>query len=100
MNIKIGPQVFTIEYIKDLRGDEDQRLDGRIRFGLSKIILDSDLDQFSRHQVLWHEILHSIAQQSPVSKLSESLIDTLSFAIIGVLNENPWLINSDWTKKK
>jgi hypothetical protein len=92
---KVGPQVFKNVIVNNMRDKNDGRLDGEICYGQSEIHLDDKLDDFGRKQVLWHEIFHGILTQAGMQikrKEEESLVDALSYGIISVLEDNPWLV--------
>ena len=85
--IKIGPQVFKVVLVEDLKDDKGETMCGRLIFAKSEIIINSDSDEFSRRQTLWHEILHGLFEQASI-KHDEKIIDTLAYGIIQVLDDN------------
>jgi hypothetical protein len=88
--IKIGPQTFAIVVKEDLR-QGDESLDGWIKFSESTIYLDARLDTFSHRQVLWHEVIHAIVNMAGIKDVKEEAIDAISFGIMDVLQDNPWI---------
>jgi len=91
MKIKIGPQKFKVVHVRDLRDKKDVSYFGLITYGKSIIEIEDSIDKFSKHQVLWHEILHGLLTQAGISNHEESMIDALAYGIIQVLDDNKTL---------
>lgn len=89
--VKIGPQTFNIIIREDLHQEDGKKLDGWIKFSESNIYLDSRLDPFAYKQVLWHEIIHGLLTQSGVTNIPEESVDSLSYGIMSILQDNEWL---------
>lgn len=60
--IQIGTRTFTIEYIPNLRDDENNELYGRENTGRGLIQINSDYPEDVQEQALIHEIRHIILE--------------------------------------
>jgi len=90
--VKIGPTVFEIELVERLVGPNNEKLDGIIKYGDSKILIEDSFSNQHTRQVLWHEILHGILTQAGISLDNEEVVcDALSYGILNVLQDNSWL---------
>jgi hypothetical protein len=90
--VKIGPITYEIVEIDEL-GDKDEKWMGYAKHDQAIIELDKNLPPQSKHQILWHEILHGLIYQMGIEDHDERLIEALSFSVIQVLQDNPWLLN-------
>lgn len=90
--VRIGPVRFQIVTHHNLCDkDGSTRLDGHIIYALSEIRLDDDLGPQARRQTIWHEVLHGILTQAGVKKHDEATIEALTYGLMDVLQNNPWL---------
>lgn len=96
--IKISPQTFTVKTVKNLQDDDGLKLDGRIRYTVSQILIDKDIDDFSKFLTLWHEIAHAILCQAGIkAENEETLVDVLAYGLMRVLQDNPHLREMKWS---
>lgn len=95
-NVTIGPMAYQI-YFDDMVGvDEDKNsemvdIEGCISHKSSTITVNTYLDNRYKRVVLMHEILHGISVVNRVD-LTESQCDQLAYAFIGLMQDNPGLI--------
>lgn len=90
--IQIGGIRFAVVTDHNLVDDNGvTRLDGHIRYGSSEIRLDDGLGPQARRATIWHEVLHGILTQAGVKKHDEALIEALTYGLMSVLRDNPWL---------
>lgn len=87
--IKVGPIIYPIEYVADLK-DGDVELDGWVQYNPTVIQLAEEICEQRELTCLWHEILHAILTHSGRSNHDHGMLDALSYGIIGVLKDNPW----------
>lgn len=85
--VKVGPIIYELMEINGLR-DGDEKIDGRIKYDLCKILLEANQSPQSQHVVLWHEIIHAILVQAGFRKHDERMIEALSYGIVSVLQDN------------
>ena len=94
MNIvRIGPIDYEIVYMPGLR-DGDLKLDGWFKFPESRILIEENLSEQARRQLLWHEILHGIFNQFgglSEGRKEEEVIDALAYSMMNILRDNPEL---------
>ena len=93
-SVKIGPMVYTVSVVERLEGDDGHKIDGHIIYNTLSVALDAALAPQMARQVLWHEILHGILNQSGLPDIGdkeEAIIDVLAYGIIGALDDNPEL---------
>ena len=89
--VKIGAIYYSIEYVTDLRRN-DEKLDGRLQHGQTKITIDADMNHQATTQILLHEVVHAIAAQIGVPNMKEDVVDALAFGVYQVIRENPQLV--------
>lgn len=91
--IKIGPMVFSWVVEENLRNQDDTRLDGHIMFDTMEIKTDASISGLSQREtlVLWHEIVHGIAEFYGVA-LDEKDVDQLAKGVMDVVINNRWLV--------
>ena len=93
--VKIGPIVYDV----DERDLSDAEIGGIIRYKSSTISIDTNIRTIeSKRQVLLHEILHGIINQGKCEdclvgeKGTEKLIDVLAYGLLGLIQDNPELL--------
>jgi len=90
--IKIGPITYSIVAVSGLRSDDGKSLYGEVKYGLCEVRIEADNSPQQDRQTLWHEIVHIILEQLGRSKLNEeNLVDSLAYALMQVVQDNPWL---------
>jgi Zn-dependent peptidase ImmA (M78 family) len=99
--VRIGILDYEIRERKGLRQDADPKACGRFNYAEQAIDLETELPQPFKRVVLWHEIVHAILEQSGHCdyKHDESLCDALSYALVQILRDNPWLADFPEVKK-
>jgi len=60
MNIKIGGQIFKVNFINDLRDETGKRVNGTIKTDQCTIDIATDVTKQKQHSILIHEVLHGI----------------------------------------
>ncbi len=75
--LRIGGYRYTIEEVKELRSEADKPLHGQHVWSQSKILLQKELPQPQKEEILIHEVLHAIFI-STGHKHNEQLIDAIS----------------------
>jgi hypothetical protein len=91
-SVKIGPFDYEIVEIEGLRDESDgKKLDGWITHHNLTIKLEASLSPPIKRQTLWHEILHGILTKAGDREQNEWIMEALSFGIVEVLQDNPWL---------
>jgi len=93
MQIKIGPITYEIVAVPGLRSEDDgKKLFGEVKHGSCEIRIESEYSPQQRRQTLWHEILHVVLTQlGRKENQDESLVDSLAYAMMRVVEDNPWL---------
>ncbi|MDR3572871.1 MAG: hypothetical protein P4L50_03335 [Anaerolineaceae bacterium] len=86
-SIQIGPCKYQVDIVRDLRSDSDEKLLGQIDYVNFVIHIDNKLNDQQTPFTLWHEIIHGILRNS-CRGLKESVVDTLAFGIVDVLQRN------------
>ena len=91
--IKIGSIRYSIRKVENLR-DGNDHLFGKVTHSNSTIELDASLDDQQIKQTLWHEIFHVLRVQAglPYFKLEEQIAEAFSYGLVGVLQDNPWIL--------
>ena len=89
--IKIGP--ITYDVVEEPGLLVNEKFAGCIRYIDCKIAIDINMSPQAKRKTLWHEIVHAILTEAGYSKQKESMVDALTYGIMGVLLDNPWLMN-------
>lgn len=74
-----------------LTSETGQRLDGHIVYTPSEIRTDTEMGEQRETQVLWHEIIHGVADLYGV-ELKEKEVEQISNGVMDVIRHNSWLI--------
>jgi hypothetical protein len=96
--VTIGPMSYQI-YFDDMEAEDEDKsgkiidLEGCISHKTSTITVNTFLDNEYKKIVLMHEILHGISVVTRAD-LTEAQCDQLAYAFIGLMHDNPNLI--DW----
>lgn len=94
--VVIGPSVYTVEYPKQLRDENEQGLYGRTHHTTQKILISAEYGESPLRETLLHEILHCIDDWMNL-KLRESQTRQLSLALYEILLRNPrvflWMVD-------
>lgn len=90
MIIKIGPIVYTVEVIKDLKNESGVELFGEIDYTPQVIRLEEEMPPERARVAIWHEILHGVDQAYCLG-LGEQSVGTLGMIIAQLLIDNPEL---------
>lgn len=88
-HIRIGGFDYQIEEVDKLNNGRAD-LNGEINYSKLTIRVDKDHAPQFRQAVLWHEVIHGIADQAGI-ELEESVVTALGYGIIQVLRDNPQL---------
>lgn len=90
-NIRIGPIDFSVIQV-DVLTDESNttKLNGHIKYNLSEIRIDAELEEQAARQVIWHEVVHGILTLGQIEH-DERLVQIVSYGVMQVLRDNPWL---------
>lgn len=92
-SVRVGAITFDLEFIKDLRDEEDhRRLDGKIRFGSALLHVEAMLGHQARMQTIMHEVVHEIRNQAGGPRMSETQIDQWAYLLYGFIKDNPKLM--------
>lgn len=90
--IQIGGIRYAVVTHHNLVDDNGvTRLDGHIKYSASEIRIDDDLRPQARRATIWNEVLHGILTHAGVKKHDESLVEALTYGLMSVLRDNPWL---------
>ena len=90
--VKVGKQVYRVRRWNSVPNEEDgQKLVGKVNHFYGTIDVEDGITDTSAIAVLWHEIIHAIAEQSGQSP-SEGLIDALAYGITALIADNPELV--------
>lgn len=93
--IKIGPITYNIVAVPGLHSNDGKSLYGEVKYGLCEVRIEADNSPQQDRQTLWHEIVHIILEQlgrgdgGDVGK--EGLVDSMAYALMQVVQDNPWL---------
>lgn len=90
-SVKIGGIVYDVKVTPNLCSDT-VRLNGHIKHDQTLIELDEAMSAQCMKVVLFHEILHGIANQAGIED-DEKMVEVLAFGIVGVLQDNPELVS-------
>lgn len=88
MRIKIGPLEYPVLIIKDLEGDDGQKLFGEFDQLGQVIRIREDATPDHQYLTLWHEVLHGLDDEYALL-LGEQTVATLAMAIVQLLQDNP-----------
>lgn len=89
-SMRVGPLVYRIVEIADLRDENDAYLYGICRNTRQDMLIDANLTLARKHLVLIHEALHAIEDMRGLD-LSEPVVAALGTAIYELLQDNPWI---------
>lgn len=95
--IRIGPIIYQIEHVEDLRGDKNEALYGQADHVDFKIRLLNKHTRESEFLTLWHEVVHCIDVTFDIG-LAEHKVNLLGCAIAQALQDNPrlnWMETND-----
>lgn len=93
--IKIGGLDYEIEEVQNLCTEDGvKRLNGHIIYDSCKIRIDQGLSQQVKNVYMWHEIIHGILTHAGIDNHDEAHIGALSYGIVQVLKDNPFLVGS------
>jgi len=82
---------YDVEIVKNLRGEKNQKIDGWIRMGMQKVMIDADLNPFMKWQVMFHEVVHGIVEICNLKHIGEQKVDTIAYGIMSVLTSMEWI---------
>jgi len=86
-SVRIGPIIFSVEFVTGLESDTRERLDGWIQYNRCKISIEESLVDQRKRAVFWHEVVHGLADSAGV-KLKESEVERLGNALWLFIIEN------------
>jgi hypothetical protein len=86
-SVRIGPFDYAVKFIEGLESHDKRKLDGHISHHQTSITIEAAMTNQARTQVLWHEVLHGIANHANLD-LTEDEVDVLSFGVYQVLKDN------------
>ena len=90
--IRIGAFDYAIEIVERLRDIEGVRsLAGDIQYSHPKIRIDQDQDEQNKYRILWHEIVHGIADTMGVD-LEENEVELLATGMAQLHRDNRWVL--------
>lgn len=88
--IKVGPFIYTVERVLDLKSKEGIGLFGEIDYALQVIRLEQEMLPVRTYAALWHEVLHAVDDGYQLG-LGEQGVGTLATVITQLLQDNPVL---------
>lgn len=88
--LKIGPMVYKVLLVEDLRADDGEDIFGKVVYGPCEIHLEAGNSQQVDRQTLWHEIVHIVLTQLG-RRQKEDFVDSLAYSLMQVVQDNPWL---------
>ena len=94
--VKVGPIVYEVREVAGLL-DAGTSIFGEVKHSDCEILIEAGNAAQQRRQTLWHEIVHVVLSQAGYRKESkdEGLVEALSHGIMGVVQDNPWLVESE-----
>jgi len=87
MKVKIGPIVYKIKKVKNLRNEVNTRMDGYIDYNNTRISLEKENNHQTVELTLWHEIVHGMATQSSI-ELEEREVELLAYSLMSLIHDN------------
>lgn len=90
--IKIFYRNFKINYLNEIRNDEDTKLQGQINYQTSEIKILNTINIEEQKATLLHEIIHGIDQVMNLD-LDEKQVDNLSHGLMTILIDNQDFLN-------
>jgi len=86
-----------VEEAENLRTGKGKTLWGRVNHVEAKILVAAENAAGQKRQTVWHEIVHLILFQAGRRKDSrrEMLVDSLAYGLMQVVEDNPWLADSE-----
>ena len=93
--VRIGPLFFAVEFVDGLLDESKiKKLDGHIKYGDCKILLEIDVSDQRKRATLWHEIVHGIASIAEI-EMTETDVERFTNVLLSVLIDNPELMDID-----
>jgi len=89
--LKVGPIVYDISLVSDLRSDDGESLLGKVKYEACEIHLEAGNSPQMDRQTLWHELVHITMEQLGRDHSDESFVDSLAYSLMQVVQDNPWL---------
>lgn len=90
--IKIGGIDYTVRLDCNLRNEQDEKLDGHIKYGSAEILINEEQDVQAQYQTLWHELVHGIFTHAGIRDQDEQITELLSYGIVQILRDNKDII--------
>ena len=90
-NVKIGPLVYKVKEIYDLRTPDGDDLYGAVKFAESEILIEEKMGPQRQRVTALHEIIHAMFDQCGIPEIEEH-ITAFSFSMYGLLKDNPELV--------
>jgi len=87
--LRIGPYIYRVEYVKDLRAADDTRLAGNIEYEQNVISVDRDNVEAVQLVTLFHEMIHGILANAGIVHHKERLIDAIATGMVQAFIDNP-----------
>jgi len=88
-SVKVGPVVYAVaenpRYVAE-------NLVGQIFYYESRIEMQPNLSIDMAEIGLWHEVFHAILLQGGFREHDERLLDILAHGVVGVLRDNPSMV--------
>lgn len=88
-SVRVGSAVYAVKRKPRLKAQNKELLNGSIDYETCTITIDTKLPPELAERVLWHEVMHAIAEEYNVKHLSDDAIDSLSHGVLSVLHNNP-----------
>ena len=87
--LKIISSFYDIEYVKGLRDENDNRLNGQIDYKTKKISVERNAPRQKQLQTIIHEIFHGMSEELGIP-MNEKFVRAVSRAMLCVILDNPW----------
>ena len=83
--LQVGPAIYSVRAVVDLRAQEGQKIDGEVRHGAEEIEVEQALPLRTHRVTVVHEMIHSILQQAGQYEhyKNEGLLDALAYGLVG-----------------
>jgi hypothetical protein len=94
--IRIGPIIYRVELVDDLRDPDDpeKELEGLIEYSKEKISIVPGLSDNVGIALLLHESLHGMFYQAGQINHKESHVLALGYALIDFMRDNPEIVKA------
>ena len=87
-SVKVGPIIYQVIETRGLVSSEGKKLDGQIDYGGCLIEIEEGIHPQQKALTLAHEIIHAIMFQAGYTEHDESVIDSLAYGWLSVLQDN------------